>query len=486
MADCDVPALRAAHGRGLKSPASPWVSALRTIALAGLIFFILLGISLERPDAFQVYPGTDFKIGLGLTSTTGDIAAALPDADPGFYAAGGIDIFQHGWISHDNEWMLNCWAPGMFVLHAALLRIFGPQAPAILLMVILNCCLWSLALSALFKAACFYVPPAVALCGVTLFLSLGMVRFFFLGFGVVFSETYALSTWALGLSLLLLARQGQRKLLAVTAGVSLVLSAYIRTTFMLAMSATTAVVAGWIVLCVVFGVIKRRSPVEPLRSCSYLIICLAVFHALTLPYRFYGLERTGHFDWTDARYVWGNSWMTDAYLDSKKLDLLKRGGDNTACHVDYTKCLEIAAAEAASPVPYSGAGSYSFADFQYLAERTFLRHPLHWLVYKGGLLPDYWFTAPSASVQIPNGPQEYLQNSFYIGCFTFCLFGFFYFGQAELSALFVGLIGSYAATYVFMHFEVRYLFPFKLGVTIFAALYAARLAAGRCRTTPWS
>ena len=58
--------------------------------------------------------------------------------DPLSFANGALDIYTYSWFSSGNSWLIHLWPTGFMLLEGLILKIFGINAPFILILIILN------------------------------------------------------------------------------------------------------------------------------------------------------------------------------------------------------------------------------------------------------------------------------------------------------------------------------------------------------------
>lgn len=200
----------------------------------GVIYFlILLGIALwvrdipNQPDAFSI--------------TLQQLIQTSAWSDPTYFATAAIDIAENGWISSVNDWIFNLWPPGFILLEAMIIKMFGPDAPVILVLQILAAGLFSAVLVLLYELLNSRVNSKTSFALPLLIFAFPVARVFLLQpTGISLGENFAIGLFLICILLVFRSVMRNQIRYAVYAGLCLALSAYFRSQFEIILLALTA------------------------------------------------------------------------------------------------------------------------------------------------------------------------------------------------------------------------------------------------------
>ena len=131
--------------------------------------------------------------------------------DPGFFAIGAKDIYNFGWFTDDNKWLIHLWPPGFMLLEGWILKLFGLQAPIVFILQFTSSLVAAAMMLFQRKLLIPLVEPSVASILPFVIFIFPVVREFMIEpIGVVFGETYSVSFFILGITLILLSLQTQQ------------------------------------------------------------------------------------------------------------------------------------------------------------------------------------------------------------------------------------------------------------------------------------
>lgn len=389
--------------------------------------------------------------------------------DPTSFATAAVDVYETGWISEENNWIFNLWPPGFPLIEAAVLSVFGREAPILAILQGLAVLLHASAAFALYATLRRYINVPAALIGGLIPFAFPVTRLFLLQpTGVALGETFAVGFFTLGMLASIAATSRPRYMFAILAGIALALAAYIRSQFEFILTVQMSV-AGVLVVMAILGILRKflGMPV-PKKS----LICLAVIilstQASMLPWRIYHLIQEGNPKWVfTADLITLNSVRTDAELDAKGGSFVVRGGGNVVCNINPQTCGKLDQARS-------------------LFFRTFIEQPVDWLEYKARRMPVYWFAPIGTWTAVLAEPSwsDLVYNAIsavaIMASFTLVLTARSIRKDSAwlaLSLFNMTLFIAYGAVLVFVHFEARYLyFPKFIGLVLFLIEGAVLLA----------
>jgi hypothetical protein len=424
----------------------------------GVIYFlILLSIALwvrDIPNQQDAFNTIQQLIG---TSTMGD---------PASFATAAIDIAENGWISSANEWILNLWPPGFILLEALIIKVFGPDAPVILVLQILAAALFSVVLLLLYDLLSTCVKIRFAFILPLLIFAFPVSRVFLLEpTGVTLGENFAIGFFLLCILLASLAVGRNSLRYAAYAGLCLALSAYFRSQFEIILLALT----GWgVLLIIAIKLTRLRNSIEPELVKSVvktMVVALLVAHAATAPWRAYHWVHQGVPVWVSTALVtFGNSVMTSEYLESKHGGFVVEGAGNLVCRIDPATCGDSANATK-------------------LFIKTFITHPVEWYSLKFDVIGKYWFSSVQnwTSVKFKSTSMDIAMNGLLLIALI-ALAALLFTKKVRYHGLWIllvwfnaSLFSSYFLIFTVQQFEVRYFyFPKIAGMVmmlIVASLY---------------
>lgn len=416
------------------------------LSVLGLIAFVMPRVQAE-PDAWAMTLGRLIQKGVGWN-------------DPTSFALAARDIYETGWIRIENVWIFNLWPPGLPMIEAAILSIFGREAPLLFILQVIAVILHTSVAFTFYVILRRYTNGTLALVTAILPFVFPVTQAYLLQpTGVAFGETFAVGFFFLGMLASVDAISRPNYTRAMIAGIALSLSAYIRSQFEVILS-IQAIVALALLLLAVTGMLRRitAQSVNVAKLLCVVIIVLSAQGAL-LPWRIHNLHQRGTVQWVSTSAITArNSVMSDADLIAIGGGFVVLGGGNVACKVAPQTC-----------------GNLDHA--QSLFYETFIQNPVEWLSYKASLMPKYWF-APIGSwvfVQHEASLSDIIYNS--ILAITICIASVMTWTSKSLRrhetwlaiALFnTTLFFSYGAIAVFVQFEARYLyFPKVIGIMLF-------------------
>ena len=296
--------------------------------------------------------------------------------DPKYFATAAIEIASKGWVSSSNAWVLNLWPPGFVLLEALIIKMFGLEAPVLLILQIQAALLFTGVLLLLNRFLSTKVKNQVAYILPLLIFTFPVSRVFLLQpTGISLGESFSIGFFILSVLLSIKSVENNQLRHAVNAGCFLALSAYFRSQFELILLALTL----WgVLLLITFLVVKQNKFIEQKIASSTITtvaVVLLVAHAATIPWRAYHLINDGNLLWVQTSSVtFGNAVSTSENLESRQGKFVVEGGGNLVCRIDPTTCGDVVNAKK-------------------LFIKTFLEHPIQWYSLKLDVVGKYWFSS---------------------------------------------------------------------------------------------
>jgi hypothetical protein len=462
-------------------------------ALAGLVvyliyFGILTAIVLPRGLATGLaVPGTPVVV--SPMDDADALSKSLGTGDGGIYVRCAREIVETGWIHSFGCDTL--WPPGIFVFDALAQRLVGPHGPVALALILMTIAIWAGALTLLFLCAQEAFKLSIALLIPLVPLLFPFMRGYLLAGGLFYSESPSAGLWAVGVLLLFFAAVRRPILFGLLAGLTLAAAAYLRSQVEIVVTVTTILVAAmfiaWRILLKMAdgGILRLRRlsgylvPKGVARQFFALCIALAAFHAVTLPWRTYNAFAHGRFAWVAGydyyfRYVWT---LPEDY--QPVAEFIRVGGGPIGCAVDPGTCDQLR-----DQRRLNGEQSIPLERYWQLTVKTMLRHPISWTAYRLAYLPRYWFSQPA--IARPIG-YDLLSGTvlLLLAVAVFVFIASVPWGQGGLllAATWLGLNAGTAITFMFTHYEVRYLYQYQSAAIIFFLVGFVR-AGGTARRVP--
>lgn len=382
--------------------------------------------------------------------------------DPGSFAIGARDVFSHGWIKAENAWLIRLWPPGFMFLEGMVLKVFGIDAPFILVLVLINAACFALMLSVFRGFLRGVLPEGVASTLPLVPLLFPVTRFFVLQpGGIILGEGFSIAFFLTFLFLVPVAVRDRSWVSAVFAGLMLALSAYFRSQFELIVTFLTLTA---IVSFVAYFLVIRRKASEQSQSnfssaLKFVAVAVVVANVAMAPWRIYSFTDTKNFSWVQtAQLIYKNASMTDKELLDVGGGWIVRGGGNAACRVDPSYC-----------------GTSEKEGFY----RAFVNNVSDWYAIKLGILDDYWFsdlpayTSPAESSSSVNDVANFLFLFFVLATFPVLWLArrspsfYVYLWQS------VSFYACFFVVFTFAHYEARYFFAVKIfSVFSFIAIFS--------------
>jgi hypothetical protein len=369
-------------------------------------------------------------------------------SDPVSFLYGAVDVAAHGWFTPPSYWLIHLWPPGFMVFEGLILRLFGHEAPFVLIIVV-ACALLCAAVLTRFRSYFLRIAPieALSLLPLAPFL-IPLVRLTLLEpADAVYGEGLAILLFLLGQALMLSAALDRSARKAILAGIAIGAAAYVRTQFEpLIQIATVLAVVGLAIA--LLG--RRRFGLDRIVPVAILTVVIAFGAQLTLaPWKLHNVSELGHYQWVYMLY--DSTALTDRQL---KAFGGVENGTNIACKLEPAYC-----------------GHPNALEYY----QVFVTHFPSWIAFKSRLIGPFWF--PSVSFSKDKGdPAGWFFDALLLA-FAIALVPLLWVmrgrpdGLAQLW-LTASVAGFFVVLFALIHFEPRYFYLMK----IFAAFTFVELA----------
>jgi len=411
------------------------------------VFFLYFSILLV---SIYFIPFEDVRLNYDLTNL--QVQQYYQGRDMASFASGGQAILDHGWFTDHATWLINLWPPGFMLLQGVILKIFGLNAPFIFILTIINCILWGVVFALMFAGLRERLPFLISLILPCLFLASSLFRNFILKDGILLGETFSVAFSFLGIALIL-KKISDKYIQFIGAGACFALSAYFRSQYEVFFTISTAIILPLLLIQVVKDCLSRKG--LSLKHEQYfifkgLIVTVISFHFFTMPFRIYNYTRMGSMSWVQSlELTWNNSWAYDDDLNKLNGIFIVRGGGTTACHIQHDLCEQF----------HNQRVTGKNIDVKILRNatiRTFLEHPFLWMKIKFSKLTSYWFESDFRNTE----------NLLYLILILFSVGMIMLIHNKHEQTVWVwsglSFLLAHVLIFVFVHFEERYLFFFKL------------------------
>lgn len=388
--------------------------------------------------------------------------------DPHSFAAGALDIFNFGWIRTENKWLIKLWPPGFMLTEGWVLRLFGIDAPFILILMVLNCALAAVLLLLIRKNLSAGVAKQYAGLFPLLPFFFPMPRVFLLEpAGIMLGECFAIIFFLMAMSLMVLAVRVRSWRCTVASGLMLALSAYFRSQFELIIVALTVFAVLPLLLFAVrilfWSGLERVQRDDQSWLALTVTLALLVCHLSMMPWRVanYLDPDIANLSWVQtSQLVYYNAGRTDQQLLDAGGGWLVQGGGNLACVLD---------------------SSYCGKTDKYAFYRAFFQNMDQWYTAKMEKIGGYWFASVGDFASHGQKPTllETAMNVFFLACVlaTFpLLLRVRRHREAGLHWWFcISFYSCFFAVFTFVHFEVRYFYAVKI-FSVFSVLLLSGMA----------
>ncbi len=423
--------------------------------------YLVLLVCMALPQGFDTIINQKGEQKLLASSTAQEIIDFHGDGDMGSYAKGGR-FFKNNNIDAIKEcWFINCWAPGMFVLYAVLLKL-GETTPAVFFIVMMSVVLWASIFNKINNLLnqTFEINSFISFIVPLMLLLISFFREMILGNFVLLSESFSMGVFVLAVLFLVNNLYNNKKTDLILSVLFFILAAYIKASFDFYMRIFTLI---WIVswtLTMILQLLKNKNKLGTINKNSFstifslhkkIIFILICFFVFTLPWRIFHTP-----SWINISYMYSYIWKSDEQLNGP--NFVTEGGVNaSACHIDPETCKIFR--------EKFNQGSESDGIFtKNLIKKTrslIIAHPFAWLYYKLPFLSKYWFQEGNSHATVQTVALNIMFTINLLVIFALALKN-----RKSLDLFLVLVVLSLGLSSILpslvLHFEARYLYPLKL------------------------
>ncbi len=438
--------------------------------LLGFIYFLILFfISLFVKDVSNQYdnltlitPNELLKLYEKLAFLTPfEVLKSTLYGDPATFMKTAIEIARDGWITSSNQWVFNLWPPGFILLEALIIKLFGVDAPIILILQILVSLLFSIVFISVYIIAVKYINKKLAfLLPMSIFIFPVSRVFILEPLGISFGEGLSIGFFLLFVTFSIISVSRDSKSIALLAGVFLGLSAYFRSQFETILMIATIFGILLIAISIVYQLFKNSRLLE---KCVITQIAIIVFGAfiVTLPWRIYNYAHNDRTSWVaSTSLTYANLVRTSEKLHSLGGNWIVEGRGNMVCLVNNDTC-----------------GKVKESNMALLA-KTFIESPLKWYSIKAEVIGKYWFAVIDSRWDMSTLPTTY--NSDIINWSILLMFIYIMYMTIKnikeklvmlLTWINLSVFSTYAMIFTIIHYEVRYFFFPKIFIIFMFLLF---------------
>nr|WP_314363989.1 hypothetical protein [uncultured Achromobacter sp.] len=420
-------------------------------AMHVIVVFLCYFVILAAYASYMSHPVRQID---AFATTARDLLTLLP-SDPGSFMTGALNIADKGWISPENNWIINLWPPGFLLLEAGLIKLIGADTPYFVYVIqLLACAAWAGVLVKFNRVLRSFVSVPLAWILPLLLFTPSVARSFLLEPSrVIFGETFSIALFFLGVLCALQAcGAAQPRKLAIATGVSFGLAAYFRSQFELFVLGLTF----WLLVAWLWSLLRAKHRSGKGRWMGIALTAIISAHVVMAPWRIYHQVTMGSPKWvyTDA-ISFSTSVTSRDQLLSQGGAFIVEGGGGLACRIDPTTCGRLDEAPR-------------------LFVRTLLTHPLEWHAIKFGLIGNYFF-ASQQDMQRPGAPVtvwDTVTNAFFLIAIIVALLTGVALARRRsiyapvLNWTNVTVVSAYYLIFIVHQYEVRYFYFGKLYATL--------------------
>jgi hypothetical protein len=424
------------------------------------LFLLFLVCSLV---AISIFPlGLDsVYLGATLRNSPEELAESFGLSDAGSYLKAALELHSLGGLTSDKHWVINLWPPGMVLLNAALISIFGTNfaiAYAVLIAILWSTFFYFLGIKILERWG--VVPSVISLA---LLISSGPFQNWIFDNGLFYAEGVSQLFFLTGLIALVKASRSDEGFenfaYGILAGTSLAIAAYFRATF--------STLESVLLLSLIFASItwalgsriqKLSGLQESIRRFTISVggawVSMFLLMEPWLQYTTLGIR--GIRTWS----VVSGSFFRGVWVErSEQAAFLAQGGVGWGCELDPAFCNKVEAYE------QSTGSLYPVQELAIQAVRTAVFNFPEYLSDRFNFISVGWFSN-EASIGAPNILSGFVAL---VGLVAFLVFAVNRIWGGELIYL---VILSMAALLLLPqmigHIEPRYFIPLKLFVVVLA------------------
>jgi hypothetical protein len=422
------------------------------------------------------------------TSTADDVINVFKGIDPASLTKLAKVIARGAWYDNETDTGFTLVAPGLPWTEAFFLKAGGFGCPLVLFLIFLTCALWSLVLLNLHELARSSMGRIASYLAPLLLCLSGVFQGYILRAGLVMTEPISVALLSLSILLMIRCIVARRLSMGIWSGSMLALAAYFRgqtEIVAVALTFTVGIAISWQLL--VFFSAVRRLPSSALALlqdkvltvdkhfvATAVLICVATFHCLTVPYRIWKLNHPGihSASWLQADYIWKYYWKNDPeFLASRWGNSWAQLGGNVPAMVDPAL-----ASRMRETLHKHGEHALPDSFFKWRTITTFLRHPIEWIALKARIWPNFWFEPDFCGLQ-DNRPLVLCncEDILFLLLVLFstvrfvvipCIKRTIYADDGAYFFFYSSLLAEEAVLFIFSHFEERYCYTIKLATLV--------------------
>lgn len=359
-----------------------------------LILFVFLS------TLVSVFPeGVDsVHLGARLSNSPNEIVEIFGLSDGGSYLKAAIELSTLGGLTTDKFWVINLWPPGMVIVNAALIEVFGNGygvAYGLLIVIV-----WTTLLSAFAVKVLRRFGSLAAFTSSALVLVSGPMQSWIFGSGLFYAEGFSTAAYLSGLILLIKSSQSIVKSrmisLGFLAGTSFAAAAYFRSSFSLIEPALLLMTLVFSILYFAgrYSLSNRRVRSKLTATALPLGSAWIAMTLLMEPWlRFTEMAiRPGLRTWS----VVSGGFFRGAWVERNEMaGFLANGGVGWACELDPDTCQEIAASEAAT------GQLFPISEIVLLTVKTALLNLDQYLLDRFEFISTGWFSNEASGMGTP-------------------------------------------------------------------------------------
>lgn len=405
-----------------------------------------------------------------LTDSPQHLSNVFGYSDAGSYLKASLELNELDLLSPGQHWVINLWPPGMVLLNATLIHLFGNGyaiAYAVLISII-----WTI-LGWLFSNEIRkHFGLLVSYLALSFFMLCSPLQTWVFDSGLFYAEGISIASFLFGLIFLIkgfgLQSELQRLSYAVIGGTFVAIAAYFRSTF------STLETSLLLVLLLLLAQTALRwkssvsSDVRRQKWSQVRFVSVAWFSAFTLMEPW--LQFTQHFiRGVRAWSVVGGSFFRNVWVDrSEAAGFMQSGGVGWGCEINTEVCNKIQTYEASS------GQAYPIGEVVWQTLLTILTRPIEYISDRLHYLTIGWF-----SNEVSMGAMSVASGIALLLLFIVTLFGLLKkLKSGSVPSLFV-LISCLLliAPVMVGHVEPRYFIPLKILFVIYPWLIQKKAAS---------
>jgi hypothetical protein len=436
----------------------------REYLLITLLYVVALILLFMQASPHHVFSG----VTLDWNWTISYLEKTFQGNDVGDFTSVAHALYRDGTFPPNSIYSFRLWAPGIYWLFALPLFIQGEDAPVLIYMSVFNLVLWCLLLFIIYDALRGFIPRVLAFFLPLLIFILPEMKDFVLRAGIINSDAYAASSFALATIALFLAFERGSRHFAWLAGIAFTFSAYMRAahepwnnmlclTLLLLVLFEYSCISGVPIFRCRKSLFKQcyswAKHVSTFRTAFFIVVVIVVTMA---PWRIHNLFNDYRLSWgVGPSYDIANTW-----LQRETNHWYYVSGGTIGCQIDPQTCEEF---------NRHGLHNVKTSEKIWAYFRTLLTHPFSWMRIKIHVFTSQWMADYGNPT---SNPMVAWMRALLLGLFAILpVYSFYLFAWAQKTPvafarmwLTLTLLGYTSALLLLAHIEERYLYPMKLMV----------------------